>query len=155
MKTVITCVSVRHGNTEKIAEAMANVLQAELLRPEEINADTLEKIDLFGVGSGIYDKKHHESLFTMVDKLPPVKGIKAFIFSTSGYGKKRVDEYHEPLRSQMEARGFNVIGEFASLGFDNEGMLRLSGGANKGRPNDEDIKDAENFARTVQRKMST
>jgi flavodoxin len=155
MKTVITYVSVRHGNTEKIAKAMASVLQAELLKPEEVSADTVSKIDLFGVGSGIYNKKHHETLFAMVDKLPSANGKRAFLFSTSGYGEKRVDKYHEPLRSKMVAKGFKIIGEFTSLGFNNEGMLRLSGGVNKGRPNEEDLKNSEDFARNLQKKMSS
>jgi flavodoxin len=155
MKTVITCVSIRHGNTEKIAKAMANVLQAEMLKPEEISADTLSRIDLLGIGSGIYNKKHHESLFAMVDKLPFANNKNAFIFSTSGWGEKRMDKYHEPLRSKMVGKGFNILGEFTSFGLDTEGMLRLSGGANKGRPNEEDIKRAEDFARTLQKKITT
>lgn len=152
MKTVITYVSMRHGNTEKVAKAMANVLQAELLKPEQVSAETLSGVDLFGVGSGIYDKKPHESLFAMVDKLPPVNNKNAFIFSTSGWGEKRIDKYHEPLRSKLVGKGFSVVGEFACFGWDNEGMLKLSGGANKGRPNAEDLKRAEDFARTLQKK---
>ena len=154
MRTVITYVSLRHGNTEKIAKAIANVLQAELLKPEEVTPDTLSRIDLFGVGSGIYNKKHHESLFAMVDKLPSANNKSAFIFSTSGYGEKRIEKYHEPLKSKMVAKGFKIIGEFTSLGLDTEGMLRLSGGANKGRPNDDDLKNADDFARTLQKKIS-
>jgi flavodoxin len=72
-KTAITYVSMRHGNTEKIAKAMANVLQAELLKPEAVNADTLSRVDLLGVGSGIYNSKHHERLFDMVDKIPSIR----------------------------------------------------------------------------------
>ena len=155
MKTAIAYVSIRHGNTEKIAKAMANVLQAELLRPEEVNADTLSRVDLLGVGSGIYNSKHHERLFDMVDKLPTVKNRNAFIFSTSGWGEKRLEKYHEPLRSKLVGKGFNIIGEFTCFGLDTEGMLRLTGGANKGRPNEEDLKKAEEFARTLQKKMTT
>jgi len=155
MKTIIVCVSIRHENTKKIAKAIANVLQAEMLKPEEVNAGTLSRIDLLGVGSGIYNEKHHESLFAMIDRLPPANGKNAFIFSTSGWGEKRIDKYHEPLRSKMIQKGFNILGEFTSFGLDTEGILRLSGGANKGRPNEEDIKKAEEFARTLQKKTPT
>jgi flavodoxin len=52
-------------------------------------------------------------------------------------------------------KGFNILGEFTCFGLDTEGMLRLTGGANKGRPNEEDLKRAEEFARTLQKKMTT
>ena len=41
MKTLIIYESVHHGNTEKIAKAMAGILEADLLKPDEIDAKIL------------------------------------------------------------------------------------------------------------------
>ena len=83
MKTLVICISVHHGNTRKIAQAMAEVLDADVLEPANIDVTTLDKYDLVGFGSGIYGWKHHNSLLNLVDKLPHTNK-KAFIFSTRG-----------------------------------------------------------------------
>ena len=54
MKTLIICVSIHHGNTEKIAKAMAEVLNAKLVKPNEVNINELAKYYSIGFGSGIY-----------------------------------------------------------------------------------------------------
>ena len=42
----------------------------------------------------------------------------------------------------IEEKGFEIIGEFSCLGFD---TALTKEGINKGRPNKQDIKDAEDF----------
>jgi len=148
MKTLILYFSVHHGNTEKVARAMANVLGADLLPVQQVDADTLERYDLIGFGSGIYFGRHHESLLDLVQKLPAVKDKKAFIFSTSGL--RKIPFFHDfdrPLRERLQHKGFNIAGEFSCRGLDTYRATRLVGGVNKGRPNAEDLKQAEEFAR--------
>ena len=48
MKTLVICVSVHHGNTRKIAQAMAEVLDADVLEPANIDVTTLDEYDLWG-----------------------------------------------------------------------------------------------------------
>ena len=43
MKVLIVYVSVHHGNTEKVAKAMANVLDADLIQVREADATMLEQ----------------------------------------------------------------------------------------------------------------
>ncbi|HIE43486.1 MAG TPA: flavodoxin, partial [Candidatus Omnitrophica bacterium] len=81
MKTLIICISIHHKNTEKIAKVMAKVLEAKLLKPHKVDINTLSRYDLIGFGSGIYYHKHHGSLLNLVERLPDLKGKKAFIFS--------------------------------------------------------------------------
>ena len=83
MKSLVVCYSYHHNNTQKVAEAMAKVLDAQLKTPQQTNPEELQQFDLVGFGSGIYDEKHHESLLELADKLPQVTDKKAFIFSTS------------------------------------------------------------------------
>ena len=67
MKPPIVCVSIHHGNTLKIAEAMAEVLEAEILSPRQVITKRLSDYDLIGLGSGIYFGKHHRSLLELAE----------------------------------------------------------------------------------------
>jgi len=143
MKTLIVYNSVHHGNTEKVAKVMADALEAKLVKPQELDINTFAEYDLVGFGSGIYMGKHHESLFKLVDTLPMLKNKNAFIFNTCGKGKI---DYNNTLKEKLQKKGFNFIGDFSCKGFDTWGPFKLVGGINKGRPNERDLKKAENFA---------
>ena len=73
MKALTVYISVHHGNTEKVARNMANILDADLVQVKEADATVLEGYDLIGFGSGIYFGKHHKSFLDFVDKLPVEK----------------------------------------------------------------------------------
>lgn len=145
MKSLIICVSVHHGNTEKIGRAMAEVLDAELLKPGEIDVNSLREYDLIGFGSGIYAGRHHKTLLGFVSGMPEMKDKKAFIFSTKGMGSTWL--YHRAIRKRLLSKGFSIAGEFSCKGFDTVGPFKLCGGINKSKPGEKDLKDAEDFAR--------
>jgi len=150
MKTLIIYVSVHHGNTEKVARAMANALGADLLQVQQADANVLEQYDLIGFGSGIYFGKHHKSLFDFVDRLPAIKNKKAFIFSTSGLRKiPFIHDFDKPLREKLQRKGFDIIGEFSCRGLDTYRATKLVGGINKGRPDARDFEQAQDFARAL------
>jgi flavodoxin len=147
LKALIIYISVHHGNTEKVAKVMANILDATLLQVKQADANMLEQYDLIGFGSGIYFGKHHESLLDFVDKLPVLTNKKAFIFSTSGLRKiPFVHNFDKPLRKKLQRKGFDIIGEFSCRGLDTYRATKLVGGVNKGRPNADDLRQAEDFA---------
>ena len=148
MKALIIYISVHHGNTERVAKVMANILDADLLQIKQADASMLEQYDLIGFGSGIYVGKHHKSLLDFVDKLPMIRNKKAFIFSTSGLRKVRfIHNLDEPLKEKLQRKGFDIIGEFSCRGFDTSRAAMIVGGINRGRPNAKDFKRAEDFAR--------
>jgi flavodoxin len=153
MKRLIVYVSIHHNNTEKIARIFANTLGADMKNPEQIDTNSLLEYDLIGFGSGIYFFKHHKSLIEFANRLPPLKNKKAFIFSTSGISKIKVLIRHGPLKTILQSKGFDVIGEFNCAGFDTVGLLRLIGGIKKDRPNDNDFKQAEAFAKNLKEKI--
>ena len=85
MKTLICYASVHHGNTKKIAEAIAEAIGAELVALKDAKTKNIEEYDLIGFGSGIYFAQHHKSILAAVYALRNVSGKKAFVFSTAGF----------------------------------------------------------------------
>jgi len=157
-KVLIICQSTHHGNTKKIAEAMAEVLDAEIKKPSEVVIEEVRKHHLIGLGSGIYWGKHHPSIFKIVDQLAELNGNKAFVFSTSGMSnsgnfthniRHLVPHFHTHLRRELKTKGIKIIGEFSCRGFDTAGPLKQIGGISKGRPNQEDLENAKDFAREI------
>jgi len=150
LKALLIYVSVHHGNTEKVAISMVNILSADLLQVKQADAAKIEQYDLVGFGSGVYFGKHHASLLDFVDGLPMVRNKKAFIFSTSGLRKiPLVHDFDKPLRERLQRKGFDVIGEFSCRGFDTSRAAMILGGINRGRPNARDLQQADDFARRL------
>lgn len=127
---------------------MANVLDADLLRVEQVDINMLAQYDLIGFGSGVYFGRFHKSLLELVDKLPILENKKAFIFSTSGLRKiPFIHDFAKPLKEKLQQQGFNIVGEFSCRGFDTSQAAKIFGGINWGRPDEKDLKLAEDFAR--------
>jgi len=157
MKSLLVLFSYHHKNTEKIASVFANVLDAQIKTPPQIDPETLQEYSLIGFGSGIYGGKHHEALLNLADKLPQITNGRAFIFSTSGVPVnsrvfRTACEFHTPLREKLQPKGYTIAGEFNCVGFNTNSFLRFFGGMNKGRPNAEDLRHAEAFARDLKNK---
>jgi flavodoxin len=160
MNTLIVVHSYHHGNTRKIAEAMAEALGAALKAPRDLEAAELESCDLVGFGSGIDSDHHYAPLLELADRLPPFPGKKAFIFSTCGtpeglLGRAYIQGYsrkcHAALRAKLALKGFAVAGEFICPGFNTNAFLWRIGGVNKRRPNAADLDRARLFARELGR----
>jgi len=146
MKTLIAYISVHHQNTEKVAKAIATELGADLMLSAKAHPDSVTTYDLIGFGSGIYFLKFHKTLLQFIAGLSTVAGKRAFVFSTSGDGGT---ERHAALKEQLMNRGFSIVGDFACKGWNTWGPLKLVGGINKGRPNEEDLEHARVFARKI------
>ncbi len=146
MKTLIIYASIHHGNTEKIGKAMAKTLNAEIINVNDVNINNLQNYDLIGFGSGIYGGKFHKNMLDLIEKLPSVDNKRTFIFSTSSMEKKR---YNSSIEEKLKEKGFEVIGSFTCKGYDTFGPFKLVGGIGKGRPNEEDIKKAVDFAKGI------
>ncbi len=142
MKVLITYNSIHRGNTEKIANAMATAIEADLIKYDKVDGYNILDYDLIGFGSGIYYGKANKEFLEFIDNLPPIKKRNAFVFTTSG---KENPKYAEALAESLTEHGFVVVGKFSCKAFDVWGPLKLIGGINKGRPNADDLKNAETF----------
>jgi len=144
VETLIVYESVHHGNTEKIARAMADVLHAELRRSTEVAVSDLARCARIGFGSGIYFLRHHRRLLDLAKSLPPcTKPV--FVCSTRGGFPMWVG--HRALKRLLRRKGCVLVGEFSCKGYDSYGLLKPIGGIHRGRPDAGDIERAEAFAR--------
>ncbi|MFE3055250.1 flavodoxin family protein [Nocardia sp. NPDC059239] len=141
MKALIVCVSVSHGNTRRVAEAMGEVLEATILEPEQVEVSSLGEYDLVGFGSGIFNQMFHPRLRGFVRSLPKAERGRAFVFATSGFPPQLW-----PMARLVRRAGFDVVDTFSVRAFDTWAPLRVVGGVNKGRPDAGDLEAARVFA---------
>ena len=154
MKSLVIVSSYHHKNTQKIAETMAKVLDAQTKTPEQSNPQELQEYDLIGFGSGIDSGKHYKVLLDFANQLPQITNRRAFIFSTSAIqGETKVAEDHLALREILQSKGYLIAGEFSCLGYNTNSFLKVLGGKNKGRPNTDDLKHAEKFAQNLKQSL--
>jgi len=157
VRSLVVVYSYHHNNTEKIANACARVLGAEVKTPRQVGPEEIAGYDLVGFGSGIYSATFDPSVLDLVDRLPHVAGKRAFLFSTYGApavfaGGEFVAKNHSQIRERLQAKGYTVIGEFGCAGWNTNSFLRFFGGLNKGRPDAGDLRNAETFAREMMEK---
>jgi len=133
-----------------VANIIAKELNAKVTFPQNVNPEEIQNYDLVGFGAGIDSGKHYEPLLKLAEELPIVKKKKAFIFSTCGVvGEKKMDTDHLALRNILLSKGYHIVNEFHCRGFNTNSFLKYVGGMNKGRPNSEDLKEAQIFAQKL------
>lgn len=140
-KVLIICESIYHGNTHKLAVAMARKLNCRLITCEQAISENIQQYKIIGLGSGIYFTSHHPKLFNIVARMENTQ--KAFLFST--HGRPFLGKYHESLNLALSKQGVTTIGEFSCRGYDCTGPYIIVGGGNKGKPNEKDQKKATKF----------
>jgi len=145
MKVLIIYHSEHHQNTEKIARVMAAKVDADLKEAKEVRAEDINNYEIIGFGSGVYNGRFHKDLLEIIDNIPRQDNKKAFIFSTTGslsYSRLA----HDRFRPLLLDKGFKIIGEFSCPGFD---TALTREGINKGRPNEQDLENAEKFIQDI------
>ena len=152
-RAIVFVDSVEHGNTQRVAETIAlkinaPVLDIKSIDMEKINFSALEDYALIGFGSGIDSGRHYRRMLDFAENLPELQNKNAFIFSTCSINDKKMKN-HDALKKILQNRGFCVIGEFSCLGHNANSFLKWFGGINKGRPNTDDLRNAEQFALTL------
>ena len=153
---LIVVYSYHHNNTASIAHVFSEVLDAKIMTPDQVTQEEFKKYDLIGFGSGIDSGKHYKPLLDFVDSLSKVNSHRCFIFSTSAVqGVDKVDKDHSLLREKLTSKGFTIVDEFSCKGFNTNSFLKYFGGMNKGRPNSEDLKNAEEFALGILQKVNS
>ncbi len=154
-KCLIIVYSYHHNNTAKIASIFSEVLNAQVKTPEKVIPEQLQEYDLIGFGSGIDSGKHYKPLLDLADRLLGVNKKLGFIFSTSAVqGKAKVEKDHSLLRQKLQSKGYTIVDEFSCKGFNTNSFLRYFGGMNKSKPDSLDLKNAEEFALSLVKRMN-
>ena len=146
MKTLIIYKSIHLGSTKKIADALGKIMDADVIEASKFDINTFNDYELVGFGSGIYDDKFHKSIFDLIEKLPNLENKNVFLFSTAGV---IYDKSHREIRNKLTSHKSIIVDEFYCKGFNKNSFLKYIGGMNKGRPNPNDLKNAEQFASGV------
>ncbi len=160
MNTLIVYKSYHRMNTEQVAKAMAEAMNAQLTKVEDARPEAVARYDLVGFGSGIYGLKHHKALIDLIEAMPAMdKNV--FVFSTCG-NLREVN--HKLIKEKLTEKGGHVVGEFTCFGEfagalrlnrDWKGALAFIGGKNKGHPDEMDLENARAFAKGLLGTSST
>ena len=124
----------RGGNTKKLADAIAKGAGVPAVPVEHPN--TLEATDTLFVGASVYAGNIDGKMRQFLGALKPSQVKRVVVFGTSAGKKTALPE----VKSILAAHGIAVSEEE----FHCKGSFLL---VNRGRPNEEDMKQAEAFAR--------
>ncbi len=145
-KAVLFCYSVHHGNTRKVADALAERLPVRVVGVpvrEEVN---LSEYELVGFASGIYMSAFGKPVDALIDSLPGLEGKRCFTLYTCGATGGNFDG---AVRARLTARGAVDAGGWHCRGFDTFGPFKLIGGIAKGHPDEKDLESAAAFVRPL------
>jgi flavodoxin len=147
---LITCASFHHYNTLKIANAISSSMKVQMINPAQLLSADLTKYKIVGFGSGIYHQTFHTSMLDLADKITNTGKYKAFLFSTSGVSrafalKHKAVDFHTPMRNKLISKGFEILDEYNCAGWNTNSFLKIFGGLNRGKPTEDDLKNAREF----------
>ncbi len=91
METATSYKPINHGNTKKIAEVVANSLEAELINLKDFNPYIMKEYDIIGFDTDLYWFKPHKKLSKFIEDYDIINNKKVFIISTSEAREKLGD----------------------------------------------------------------
>ncbi len=145
MRSIIIYASTHHGNTKKLVDAIANECEIEVVDATKVKEKDLKEYDLIGFASGIFYTKFAAPVLGFASvNLPMNKDV--FFIATAGNTNKGNFKSIEAIANEKKC---NVVGKFQCKGFDTYGPMKLIGGINKDRPNEEDLKSAVDFYKGI------
>lgn len=144
MKSLVVYYS-KTGNTEKVARAIAKGLEADLKRIEEVH--DISEYDLICVGTPVYGFAPARPVKKFLEEIHLSSNRKGIGFCTMHVaGDKRTLRI---IKEKMEVKGITFLGGFSCRGLSS--ILANIGPKifNRGRPNEEDLRKAEDFGKRI------
>jgi flavodoxin len=171
LKVLVTYFS-NTGNTEKVAQSIKNGLEGQNvdLRPvKEVEPSSLKEFDIIFLGSGIYASRVNKSLSDLINTTQELP--QNFVFFCTHASADSYQDGFKLVKRALKKSGSNILGEFDCCG-DNLGIPEATRNSMleklppekrkeaekyqqwlKGRPNDEDLMKAKEFAQSVIKKL--
>lgn len=145
MKPLIVYCS-RTGNTEKVVQVMGKKLGADVISSDRITGSDFSNRHLVGLASGVYWGFLDRSLFKAAGMIQ--KTSRVFIVTTCSFKFRILKTIYPFLLKRKIARlKLNLVGNWHCQGedFNNDILFRWFNLA-KGKPDKNDLLDAEQFA---------
>ena len=105
MKPCVLYVS-HTGNTKRLAEALAEMLQAPLFDATSATASDVEPFDLLVVGTPVMGLKPAPELLAFVNTLPMVERRKTVLFSTYAFAQGGALKF---LEQKLGLKGYRTV----------------------------------------------
>ena len=145
MKAVIVYASTHHGNTKKVVDAIANECEIEIVDATKVHEKDLREYDLIGFASGIFYSKFSAPVLNFANvNLPMNKDV--FFIATAGNPMK---SYFNSISDIVKDKHANERGRYQCKGFDTYGPFKLVGGIQKGHPDENELKEAVEFVKSI------
>jgi len=129
----------KSGNSKKIADAIAKTAGVEA---QTVLVAVPKETDILFLGGSIYMNGYDDELINFAKNLDPsIK--KVALFTTSGFKKTN----GEQIKKVLSAKNIQVVED----SFYCKGAFKAFG---KGRPNEEDIRSAKQFAKKNLKKVT-
>lgn len=149
MKAAIIYISVHHGNTKKVVNEMAEILDADLfdLTKQEAN---IAEYDVIGLASGCFYRNMHKRIIKFAAETDFLQRQRVFLICTCGiayrdYTKSTKEKFCLSNIRILNKKGVEVIGSFQCRGFDTFGPFEKIGGVAKEHPNEKDLSKAREW----------
>jgi flavodoxin len=136
MADIAVFVDSRGGNTQKVADAIAEELGITV---GDITASLPGDAKVLFLGSGTYGGKPGEAMITFIGSAP-LTGRRVALFGTSG-GAGGAEKMIAVMADALKQKGADITGSYHCPGK----FLVM----NWGRPNKEDLDNAKKFARDM------
>lgn len=146
MSCIVVYLSKHRGNTKKIAQVIAEELKCEAKSADGVKPGELDQYDIIGIGSGIYAFRMDGRLKKLLKGLKDPKSKGIFLFSTSA--DPDGTKYHKGMKKFVEKLGLKLLGEFNCQGLYEMWFFGKKSW-NHGRPNEDDLKKAREFASSI------
>ena len=132
------------GNTVAVATAVAEAIDADCIRVEDLRDSDLLGRELIGLGTGTYNSRPAKAIMNLLPKI--ATGTRVFVFITSGLiSGFLVRLYFSRWRKPMRKYALNWIGKWHCPGHDKYPLLKWAN-LQMGRPNADDLRQVREFA---------
>ena len=122
------------GNTKKLAEAVSQVVNAEA---KTVDEPLSEDVDILFLGSAVYAAGIDEKIKEFIKSIDVNVG-EVVNFSSAAL----IESTYKQVKKEVEARGMKM----SEKEFHCRGAFKF---VHRGRPNEKDLKDVQDFAKEI------